>query len=541
MEQERQTSGHEGVNSRQVSWLLSENQLADALNMEIDKIGRISTRKGAAALGGRTDTPGGGIEEYVDGNGNAFFSAFWEDNLYKSAGAGDWTRIACGESIASGILHMGAAGRLNGQRAVAYTGVTDDVGARGPLLIYDVDNDASTLVTECGTPRCVAWFQNRYWAAEGETLYWSEILDTAGFSLAGMTLGIEPGNGGDVTALIPSRDLTPRMWILKERAVLVLEPRWGSSSAIIPTAGDSLDVINTNLRTLTLGAGCVATKSARWIPGAEGSDVMFLAQDGFRSLQRAANDVQSGAGFPLSYTIPDWIARINFDHADKAVAAVYDNKYHCAVPMDGATENTHILVYNIATKGWSLLDWQAVDLNAFRLKSTDALYFQNAYLTTDTSVTDAAGDPVYQVYKAYNGLTDPGPTHVKWFYQTRTMVFQQPTRQKRWDEFRFLVGAEETASFEFQTRIDFGPYNTTDTVMVAAGENSVVLGQDGLVWQSGPEVTRRKSFSLSDIPPGENIQFKVESTTGASEFGQLHFYMQSCRAHLLQDVFEQEQ
>lgn len=537
---DRQLSGDKGADSRQVAWLLDQRAVADVMGLRIADVGRFQRNAGSAARGGRTDLPFGGMVEFVDGAGDFRFTGMWGNNLYKSAGAADWTRIACGASFSS-HLYMGVPGRIVGSRALGFVAV-EDADGRGPFVIYDAQNDTVTQTTLVTNPRCCVFFQQRFWLGTGSDLYWSEIAETAGFSEASV-LGAEPGFGGEITALIPARDQTPRLYVLKDEAIMLLEPRWGSSSALIPAAGDALDFISTNFLTLTVGVGCIATKSAQWVPGNQRADVLFLAQDGFRALSRAEQDAQAGAGFPESYGIKSWVDRINFDAAHKASAAVFDNAYHCAVPLDGATDNTHIFRRETAGGAWSLIDLTSKDMRAFRLGTGHRLFFQNNQTTFDSSVTDSSTDSLYQVYRAFSGsFESPGATHVHFSLTTRAFVFEDPSREKRWSELSFLISASDTCALEIFSRVDFGAWNSLATLVLGGtGGGDVILGETPLPWGVAGSLARRQQFDLTLLPPGQNIQFRFDSVTGVSvDPGRFSMFMIDVKAFELPDRFESE-
>lgn len=526
---DRQVSGHRGVNSRSVPWLLDHESIADNTNIRISDPGIFARRFGATPAGGHTFQPGGGITKFFRSDGFNSVTGIWGGKLYSLFGSANWSQRACGESFADDVLYEVITGRINGNRCLGFT-VAEESSKSSSLVIYDIINDTSTHVTEINNPRALAFFEQRYWTSDGDNLYWSQILDTAGFSApasgGGNVLGIEPGLGGEITAIIPARDRKPRLYILKDQAILLLEPRWGSASALIPSPGDALDTINTNLLTLTSGIGCVATKSVQWIPGNQGADVLFLAEDGVRGLSKVEQDAQGGAGFPESYGIQKWIDRINKDHFHKAASAFFDNAYHLAVPLDGATQNTHVLRRDTHDNAWSLIDWQAKDMKGFRLGEANRMSFQNNFTTTECAVTDTSVDDIFQLYFAYTTLSDPGDTSVSYQMQTRAFVFERPNLHKRWDALTFHVASGETQLMEVMYRTDFGLWNTLDTLTIPSSTVSTLV--------------RRRNLSLSDITPGQNIQFQFNSITGATERGEFSIYMIDVHAFELPDTFESD-
>lgn len=91
-----------------------------------------------------------------------------------------------------------------------------------------------------------------------------------------------------------------------------------------------------------LDIGCAAGATA--VPVAD--DVLFLASDGVRGLFRTAMDkLQTGQSFPLTWSIPDQFARINWAQIDKACAIFFDNKYIISLPVDGSEYNNSCWVY----------------------------------------------------------------------------------------------------------------------------------------------------------------------------------------------------
>lgn len=548
LETERQVSSHEGENTRDVPYLLTENQVRLAQNMIINEPGRRKVRAGAKAFGGVTADPGG-CDKYVLVNNRERLAASWGSILYTSSGNGGWARVASGESLAAGKLHMFVQGRGGSGRALYICQC--ERGVSGPadqseLMQYNIDADSATRASGI-KPRCVTFFQNRVWAGglQGaseaqQDVYWGEVGGGLQFS-TGNNLLIEPGVGGEITALIPTREESPRLLIFKENAIAVLDPRWGSSSALIPTAADALDVINSSVRMLSSGTGCIATRSAVWVPGAESADVFFLANDGVRSLSRADNDVISGAGLPISWNAKDIFDRVNWTHAHKAVAAVFDNAYHIALPLDGATENTHVARYDLFTKGWSIHTWGPKALFTASLGDQTKLYFQNNTATYDSAVTGLSGDAVYQIYRAYTGSLDPGGTNIIATEESKSFMFGDPFRKKRWSHFSMAVGSAETQWLEVAYRVDLGPWTILATEPVDAAAGTIVLGENQLPWNDAEDLLRKKQFSLLDAPPGYSIDMRISTITQESAaIGQPIIYITEVAGHKMEDRFESE-
>lgn len=554
-QRERTVSLHEGAVQRNVPWLLTESQAQELINMEIDDLGERRRRGGSRAFGGVFNVnPPGGLAGYNNADYDEFLLGVWGHHFYYSDADGAWLQTACAVSLISGLLHQVVEGRQGGDLAWAactceeVTETSLGINGRSQLVIHNIVQDAETQVSLA--PRCIAPFQNRLFYAEGELVGWSELGDLGAFSDVNNIL-VEPGIGGEITALLPARDTDPRLWVFKEDAIFIFSPRWGTEGGFIAdvVAGDALDTINSSVRTLSRNIGCVATKSIVWVPGAEQADVFFLARDGVRSLSRAEQDVQVGAGFPVSWNISDWIERINFAMAHKAVASVFDNAYHLAVPLDGARDNTHVLRYDIRNKAWTLHTIEARDLSNFRLAGEDRFWMQNRFPSADTSVTAGITDPseaVYQVYSLYVGDLEPStsityPRRVEMSESSRSYSMQEPLIKKSWDYFTVELSSAETSALEVAYRSDQGGWNQLTEIYIAGTEGTIIFGQDALPWQSSPDITRRKSFHLGEIQPSYHLQIRLATPTGATETGKLKIYFSEITATLKTDKFTNDE
>ncbi len=546
---ERTVSAHNGAVQRNAPWLLQETEAVQLVNVTINSLGARSRRLGARCFGGvHNQALPGGLNGYRDEDFDEFLVGVWDNAIFFSDLDGGWAQQACSVSLVSGLLHDIIPARHNG--ALAYCIATCEratdsavgINGRSQLVVYDIENDNETAASLA--PRAIETFQSRLFYGEGETVGWSEIGDLVSYSDTNNIL-VEPGVGGEITAIVASRDADPRLLIFKEDALFVFTPRWGTDSAIIPGAGDALDTINSSVRVLSRGVGCIATKSIAWVPGAEASDVFFLAADGVRSLQRAEQDVQTGAGFPISWNIQSWINRINFTEAHKAVAAVHDNAYHLAVPMDGAKDNTHVLRYDIANKAWTLHTWQARDLSGFKIADEDRLWMQNGFPTGDTSVTEFDTNPAqhgHLVYSLFEGNIDPTTSTTDaarpaLLEESRSYTLREPMLKKRWDYFSVELSSAETSALEVAYRQNQGAWNVLTDMRVLGTASTIVFGRDPLPWSSSEEEIRRQTFSLSDIPPSYHLQIRLMTTSNSTESGRLFVYFSQVAGHLLPQEF----
>jgi hypothetical protein len=112
------------------------------------------------------------------------------------------------------------------------------------------------------------------------------------------------------------------------------------------------NIAESSVQLLTDEVGLIARKSISQV----GNTILFLSDNGVYGLTFVDRYNLRGTELPLSETIDGVIQRINKEHAEKAVAVYFDNRYYIAVPLDSATENNAILIYNFLNKAWESVD-----------------------------------------------------------------------------------------------------------------------------------------------------------------------------------------
>lgn len=535
-----------GMNDFDSPWLIREDQAQLIQNFQLEKRGELKKRGGVADFGMREDAPWGCFAAFDDAIGQEGVYTIYEGNLYVTTAQGVLNQRACGISLAN-TIHMAQTGRYQARKATFLSSaqVADSDATLASLLTIIQDRGLQTQNVSMA-PRCIAWWQNRLWCADNvhelteETLWWSELEDGMSYSNFNTAL-IESGKGGRITALQPVRSQTaPQMLVFKEDAIAVVETYWGSSSSLIPIAADALDPIKSSIRLVTDNAGCIATNSVQFTPGAPGGDVYFLSRDGVRAIARTqGDDTLSGAGIPLSQDIQDTIDRINFEHADKAVSAVFDDKYYLAVPLDGAVENTHILEFNMRKPGWTIHTWAAKGLAVSPMNQTsDQMWMQYNSITLDSGATAEVSG--YHLFQCFSGLIDPNSTPVIGTLATRADIGREMNLQKKWDHISifFRNDSSETMTWALEYNIDNSSWVTFASLM-AAGEpgGGVVLGDTPLPWGVKTGIFRRYKFSMSDFDPGYTLQIRM---TGQSDLAVPKFYNFGFASTTLNDTYDNE-
>lgn len=547
-----------GMDDRNPPWILDERHAELIQNMEIDRPGQRRRRSGAATIasasGVTTTISPNGIWEFTSNDlSQLVLMGVWDGNLFQLPGNGQLLAHAVGVSLTS-ALHMASEGRWSfggDNRQAIYISnaqLDDTTPASATDLIGFAANDDFSQTTSMA-PLCTTWWQGRLWCgankvlADGvstdDALWWSALQNGMSYSLTN-TVTIEPGRGGRITALHPIRALSPRLIVWKERLIAVFDVRWGSSSAFIPGAADALDTINSSIFVVNNSAGCVATKSVQSTPGNKFGDFFFLSHDGVRTLSRAAGDEVSGSALPVSAVIQGTIDRINFAFAHLAVSTVHEQRYYLAVPLDGATENTHILSFDFITSAWTIHTWQGKDLATSRLTQTaDRLWLQSNIFTTDT--TPSTVQSGYHTYRLFSGDIDPGGDPVPYQEDGRAFTFGSLHVRKKFTWFSIHAdNPNATTEVDVFVKVDNDSYVLQDTVIFpTANVDIVILAATPLPWTSIPNGVKMRKIGLEDVPPGHMIQFRLGQTS-VSDFGRVNFLQTAAAARIIDEEFSNE-
>ena len=157
---------------------------------------------------------------------------------------------------------------------------------------------------------------------------------------------INQGSRDSLVGLYKFNDTT--LLAFKEDSVYVVTNIYGDNESI--TSNAQLDTVSTEY-------GLRAARAVVQV----GSDVWFLAhRRGVVSVRQTEQNKLQGVDVPVSRDVEPLIRRINWEAAANATMAFWDNKVYVAVPLDGASYNNAVLVYDTLTQRWAGHDESAV-------------------------------------------------------------------------------------------------------------------------------------------------------------------------------------
>lgn len=218
-----------------------------------------------------------------------------------------------------------------------------------PPLSWDM-NTANDFVVVTGGPNAAGGTIRRMPAADwGEhflqrmvlpysrdELLLSDALDPNSYDTAYSQLRIEPGTQDYLVGVHPYQEYQLLVLYRRSLHLLLLNDNLGLS----------------RVSTLTRDIGCVARKSVV----TAGSRIVWLSDQGVHYLDIGDTVSLRNNTTPLSDPIQDVIDTINWEYADQAAAAYYNNRYYLAVPTGSATTNNTVLVYNFLNSEWESVD-----------------------------------------------------------------------------------------------------------------------------------------------------------------------------------------
>jgi hypothetical protein len=254
-------------------------------------------------------------------------------------------------------------------------------------------------------------------------------------------------------------------------------------------------------RLLTNEVGCVARKSIVQV----GNQVIFLSDNGVYGTQFLDEYNLRGTETPLSEPINETIKRINKEAWEKSVAVYFDNRYYIAVPLDGATENNAILVYNFLNQQWESVDTVADD----NYYSTNLLVLGDGNNRGVYAINDVGG--VHRLDNRIDGV-DRIITQIGGSQLQPNIDASITTRQ-------YTLGSMERKKWkEYELHIQSSDDNTSDLSIQAETENPDAVTDLGYLSElNGSALAIGEDVSIRGRignKRGYGIQFTLNNTTG---------------------------
>lgn len=258
---------------------------------------------------------------------------------------------------------------------------------------------------------------------------------------------------------------------------------------------------NWTITPITSDIGCVCGRTAVEI----GDDMLFLAQDGIRSLSQSEQDKKRGARLPLSYPIQDLIDTINWQYAaDVATAIQWKGEYRLSVPLSPATVNSHTIIYNPRNGSFDIKTYGFADFAIGRFLSVPKLYSAYGATTGGVNLEEST-------------FNDRGAA-VTWKMQTKRINGPNgqffPHLWKRGGEVEVFFESTGSVTVQVDAAADGGAWTSLGTVVLTGTLPALPID---LPFSLGGGSIIKKKFNLSRMRRFRDIQFQFSTSDLAAE------------------------
>ena len=198
------------------------------------------------------------------------------------------------------------------------------------------------------------WMNNRLWVLDDDTVHISNINDPTTYDPLN-DLPIERGTNDSGVALYQWNSNI--IIVFKQRSIYTITGIDDTLENIV------LDAVDLEIG-LTSPYAVVNTKQ----------DMYFFGGDSVYTINQAVSTKLFADRINFADPIQPLIARINQAYANNAQMTIYNNRMYLAVPVDGATENNAVLVYNFLNQTTASQNggsaWEGMDISQSTTSTT---------------------------------------------------------------------------------------------------------------------------------------------------------------------------
>lgn len=526
--------------------LLGEDQGSQLWDVDIDQNVTLDTRRGMHLFGDLNALVDGDTMQgmwWFDSGTYQFLLVLAGGALYRGDDEGTWTLVdatAAPSTSAQGhgcqVVDRFYLSTGDGKGKV-WTAAQINAGTAGTAI-----TDGPTTVDSLVSMRYRMFARN---AGTTDEVYCSDYLPTGATP---WTLGGQPilpfrvgdGGGDPIVSMLPWKGLFSLV-VFKRGGIWLVDTSTTSSVAAAAeiTAAFSIQQV-----------GFVGTVANRGVVAAS-NDLLFLAEDGIRSLAKTIEDGNGRVSDPISQPIHDLILRVNPSARDKTCSAFHNGRAVFAVALDSATMPNTLLVLNAKLGAWVV--WTGAQPVAM-------VVTQFAGEPRKLMILDARG----HVLELRDHVTLPAASdfrdditgadvRVPWRVRTRGMTFGDGFSPKAPDHVEFEFDRSE-AIIDIDVILD----NDTSGIRLASNVRTgfpgwILAPDDGLPadypdstlpCKLGELKVKRIRYSLTHYQPAREIMFELreaQELTAAEEDESGALRARSVQAAAFLETMEAEQ
>jgi hypothetical protein len=499
-----------GVNTRQHSSVIAENQGEVLKNVDLGVLGESTKRPGSVLIGNDVgDVSPACLHNYEIQGATDQLLMYENTTLWKWTGSGNWTSLKANFTAATdvGMVTIKESGLAPDDVVIIQNDTDNAFRVDSGGNFQDLGSTAGTGSDSPPKSTVMAWYGNRLWVLNNDQLYYSDAYAADYSNCFDTVSNWFRVPVGEERKIIPTRDTG--------MVIMGKEQIWGLNPTTTPAATDKPEPLITNM-------GVVSKKGAV----AYGDNIYFFAPDGFRELKRTIQDkLQIGITYPISYRLKTEYERISWANIEKLSMAVFDNKIFIAVPTSATTFDTW--VYFPAIDAFMVIDgWSPTCWSTYKVDGEERLYYGLV----------SQG----KVYRAWYGYTDQGTTTTDGTAVTMTIDGRE---ENLGQPLITKVGGE----LEIEAEVA-GSDNTLTVNVAVDGGSFVNLGTVSLDSDTAPTLPINLPFSLSDSyvvrekfhlePIGRFRTIQVEITNSDSNTSPIKVYGYNIIS--FQEAFENE-
>jgi len=492
LEQIRIRDFSKGMNSFDLADLLPENQAASAVNVVVNRLGKISKRKGQALFN-------------VDVGSTPFrgLGRFDPDKTTSYIMAASGIRVIASLSNDTTWRSANDASPLTINKDTEFVQANDNI-----FVLNGSDNtgwwngskffQSSIYPSSPPTATTGAWLRNYLFlggaTTETDWIYFSNNLNPTKFTSTDI-IKINTGDGQAIIRLMPYR--LNELIVYKERSIFVLD----IEGAVL--SGWTVQPISTVIGT-PAPRSVVSLGNDQWFMSSEPVAIRSLIRSEFDKIlvdmvSKPIQDIFEGTnenGFNLNKT-----------QMSKACAVLFDNKYIIAIPTGTSTVNNTVLVFDFLTEAWYIIKG----------------WFPSAWIEFNNKLyyTDANDGRVLQVFTGTTGDFQEGPQTttsgqdpqqgIEFAWISRSIDFEKPEIFKVIDDIEVEFDPTGDYNATVYINLDNTGWKTAGTVSLAGQSVTLPVTLPTQLSNSG---VARKTFQLQNY--GEFKKMKMMVTNTAS-------------------------
>jgi hypothetical protein len=501
---ERDETFRGGVDEYTRPTLLPPGQYARGINTILSDNHEQGSRPGWAGLGtfGQTGVVQGcGYYDTVTGGGNVQQLLAFINSVFKYWDGSSWTNVA-GYTPSGTVTMEQAFGKMLITDGVAnmrsWDGsafvdlgstktATGDAPVGATMLCFHASRMFASGYPGTQTVASVVHTNDTIWA--------SDLLSfVAGkWNWVDFSFRVGTGDGQAITALASLQGFN--LVVFKANSIYLANTP--------PTAATAASY---TIQLLSSGVGCVGKKA--WCYA--GNDVLFMAQDGVRSLNRMAGAAgQFEVSAPISQPLQPYIDRINWERAPYIVAQHYRQYAIFWVPLDSSTTNNHALVFNTRLGVWVGVWYSGPTKNIVNPTSATLTRF-NGNLRLVVGTTDNVldewqdyQDPLLDATQLDNGL------QMETRIRLRSTQHGEPVNDK--DAYYFEARLRDVNN---PVSVDFMVDEALAATFTLTPPTGVLMGQISLPFTLAPDALINARKSLDGLTPHNESYLEFYSTNG---------------------------